>query len=397
MNVLFISYIFPYPPTGGEKERAYHIIKYLSQRNRVFLYSLCDDKNDLKYKEELEQYCASINIYYIHPALSIIRSIICFFSSYPFVFAYFFSYCMNREIKKTIKNILIDAIFAYGLTSAQYVSGKETMIKCVDLAPVNYNRITRLIEKLFPQSLLGALEARKIKKWEEKTDKAFDVLIVSSEIEKAKTISISPSSTDKIKVLANGVDFNYFMQNKSKKHTKTILFASQINFFPDEDAMIYFHNNVLPLIIKQMPSILFYIIGEKLPSYVKNICKKAIIIEKNGEEIINYLTKATVYIAPMRVHGEQQNNILRAMAVGVPVVATRKALQGLNVVKDKEIMIEDTPEEFARCILMLLRDEEKRIYIASNARRYVEYFHNWENNLMVINDIFQKTRSNAGQ
>ena len=162
MNILFISHKLPYPPNKGEKIRAFNIVKYLSRDHRVFLYSLCDDGNGLLHQEELEQYCASVNIYNIRPFFSNLRAATYLFTTFPFTFAYFFSYRMARDIRRILQRIPFDLIFACCSSSAQYVLDNTEIKKCVDFVDIDSDKWASFAKKrTFPFSLIYKIEAQR--------------------------------------------------------------------------------------------------------------------------------------------------------------------------------------------------------------------------------------------
>lgn len=186
MNILFISHKVPYPPNKGEKIRAFNIIKYLSQRHKIFLYSLCDNKDDLKYKAQLKNYCSSINLYRISPFFSCLRAIACLFTRYPLTLGYFFSYRLNNDIKEILNKEPIDVIFAFCSSSAQYTLGTKTKVKkiidFVDMDSDKWRDYANIVK--FPLSLIYALEARRLRMWEKKINQLYDFSLVSTEKEK---------------------------------------------------------------------------------------------------------------------------------------------------------------------------------------------------------------------
>ena len=86
----------------------------------------------------------------------------------------------------------------------------------------------------------------------------------------------------------------------------------------------------------------------------------------------------TVAVAPMFTGSGQLLKVLEAMASGAPVVATTRALNGLEARHDEHVLVADDPESFARAVLTLLEDPARAARLATAARQLVESSCTWE-------------------
>lgn len=391
MNILFICHKVPYPPDKGEKIRAFHIIKHLSRRHRIFLYCLSGNKDDLKYKDELKKYCFSVNIYPVRIFFSLLRSAAYLFTKHPLTLAYFFSFRMKEDIRKILDNEPIGAIIAYCSSSAQYAVDAKAKLKIIDFVDIdsdkwdNFAKISR-----FPLSLIYKLESGRLRKWEKRLSEIYDASIVTTEKEKEKLEIIDPAGKDKISVVPNGVDLDSKAQGGHSR-SSFIIFTGQMDYLPNVDAVIYFYQKILSLIKKEIPDIQFYIVGRNPVRSIRILCKEAIITGE-VEELGGYLARASVYVAPFRISFGISNKVLQAMASGLPVVATSKVLEGIKACPGKNILIGDTPQEFARKTIGLLQDAAMYDYISGNARDFIKDSHDWGKNLEVIDSILRRVK-----
>ncbi|HEU4765377.1 MAG TPA: glycosyltransferase, partial [Candidatus Eisenbacteria bacterium] len=90
-----------------------------------------------------------------------------------------------------------------------------------------------------------------------------------------------------------------------------------------------------------------------------------------------YLAAADVACVPLRVARGLQNKMLEAMAMGLPVVATTPAYEGLDAPEGAGIEVADDPAVFAERVVGLLRDDARRLEAGRRARAHVEARHKW--------------------
>ena len=103
MKILFLSHNTPYPPNKGEKIRAFYLLKKLSEKHEVHLYSLVKDPKDIKHKKKLESFCPRVRLFPMNHLFSKIKSLLCIPSPFPMTFGYYYSYWLHRELKKSLK------------------------------------------------------------------------------------------------------------------------------------------------------------------------------------------------------------------------------------------------------------------------------------------------------
>jgi glycosyltransferase involved in cell wall biosynthesis len=97
--------------------------------------------------------------------------------------------------------------------------------------------------------------------------------------------------------------------------------------------------------------------------------------------------QASVFVAPIRIGSGTKIKVLNAMAQGKPVVATTTAAEGIDVTPEENILIADDPEEFAKKILYLFRNEEMRRKMGEKARELIERKYSWD----VISEDIHRT------
>jgi glycosyltransferase involved in cell wall biosynthesis len=166
-----------------------------------------------------------------------------------------------------------------------------------------------------------------------------------------------------------------------------------MDYFPNVDATRYFCREIFPLVREAMPEALFYIVGRNPTRQVRALAREAnVVVTGSVPDVRPYLAKARVAIAPLRIARGIQNKILEAMAMGLPVVGTSEAFQGIQATMADGIRIADDPEGFAQEVLALLKDHDLHRLCSHHARCYVECRHRWQNHGARLESLLQGVR-----
>ncbi len=426
MNILYLAHRIPYPPNKGDKIRSFHQIEYLSKRHTVHLACMIDDPEDLQHIKTLEKYCASVEAVYRNQNVSKFLSLSGFFVQKPLSVSSFYSKELRTKIEKKLQSAKIDQTIVFSSVMAEYVRHIDEIPKIMDFVDVDSDKWQLYAGAYhFPMSWVYRLEAKRLALYEEEIARTFDhsIFVTEKEAELFKRrVNDRP-----ISVIPNGVDLEYFspescqgsyistrhsilrcdvpvlspqssvLQSKSsnlRPSSPIIVFTGAMDYFPNVDAVLYFSKEIFPLMRKQIPKIQFTIVGRKPTRDVRELgSQRNVVVTGSVDDIRPYLSQAEVAVAPFRISRGIPNKILEAMAMGLPVVGTSTAFQGIQAKETDGIRIGDDPDKFAMELCRLLQDSELRCQCSADARRYVERCHRWEVHGAQLESIMQEIKS----
>jgi sugar transferase (PEP-CTERM/EpsH1 system associated) len=383
MKVLYLCHRIPYPPNKGDKVRAFHQLRAISARHEVDLFTLVDDLADWEHRSALVPYCHRLTVVRLRPSLARLRALAYMFTGRPATLPYFYSGELDAEIRKAILRRSYDRIFVYSSAMAQYVEGIEHIPIIMDLVDVDSDKWRQYASATrFPVSLVYRREGLRLQEYERRVCEKSSCVVVSTEREARVLRQISTAGN--VHVVPNGVDKNYFkpLVSRPDSTTLTVAFTGDMSYFPNEEAVTYFARQVLPIIHQSVPNVRFLIVGRNPSRKVRRLQKIAgVEVTGSVPDVRTFLAKAQVSVAPFSIAAGIQNKILEAMASGLPVVATSRALQGLS--PDVAAVAEkaDCAEELASKIVRLLRDPELARTLGMEGRRRVAADYNWEQSL----------------
>jgi GT2 family glycosyltransferase len=147
---------------------------------------------------------------------------------------------------------------------------------------------------------------------------------------------------------------------------RDIVFVGGYRHPPNCDAVKYFLKEIMPILRERLPGIRFYVVGSNPTKEIKSLASEDVIITDFVEELTPLLNKMRISVAPLRYGAGIKGKIGTAMAVGLPVVATSLAAEGMSLSDGENILIADGAEAFADAITKVYLDEALWEHISDN-------------------------------
>jgi sugar transferase (PEP-CTERM/EpsH1 system associated) len=200
----------------------------------------------------------------------------------------------------------------------------------------------------------------------------------------------------KITVIPTGVDTDYFKPQSGPTNAGSMVFTGSMDWLPNDDAIAYFAEAIMPLIRKQVPEAKLWVVGRRPTQRLKQLAERDGSIRVTGgvEDIRPYVRDCAVYVVPLRIGGGTRIKIFEAMGMGKAVVSTTIGAEGLPVEDGTHIRLADDPESFARETITLLQDTAAASALGQNARKLVEENYGWQSVTRVLDDVLRRATKN---
>jgi GT2 family glycosyltransferase/glycosyltransferase involved in cell wall biosynthesis len=150
---------------------------------------------------------------------------------------------------------------------------------------------------------------------------------------------------------------------------RDFLFIGGFQHKPNTDAVLFFAQEIFPLVSAQLPEVKFYVIGDKPPPEIVTLGNERIIIAGLQKDVRPFFDSVKLSVAPLRFGAGVKGKINHSMAFGVPVVATSLAVEGMGLTDRDDILVADEPEDFARALIELYESEEVWKKLSENGIR----------------------------
>jgi glycosyltransferase involved in cell wall biosynthesis len=142
---------------------------------------------------------------------------------------------------------------------------------------------------------------------------------------------------------------------------------------PNVDAVIFFCNEILPLVRERLPDVSLTVVGHRPSKAILGLQQPGVFIAGWVPDVFPYLDSHCVGIAPLRFGAGMKGKIGEALAAGLPMVTTTVGAEGMGLQSGKTVIIADSPPAFADAVARLCTDaalhEELSVAGREHARR----------------------------
>lgn len=409
MNILYICPRFPYPPCEGDKVVIYNHLKFLSRKHKITLLSLIKDDRELEGIDPLCPYCSRIEIFKKRSNFSLWNIIAACVRPDPFTVIRYHSPAMFRRSRELIESAEFDIIHCSQYYMAQYVIDKKITVPKKTAIILDTHHIQFLLYGTFLRyarhwliRLLAAIETSRIKKYEVPLYEKFDRCLAATASDRDVMRKLSGATNIAVNTfcldLASDTEGQGGEKDKSEEEG-TIGFFGTFNSLPNRDGLTFFYEDIFPLIQKEIPNCTFVVAGNLPYRFRRRLARDpAVRIMGFVPDIRRFLKQIAVVVVPLRVVGGGITiKILDSWAVGKAVVSTSSAAGGMRREDGTDIIIADSPEDFAQAVIGLLRDKKKREAIGGAAVTNIRQQYHPEKVIGNLEAIYEDTLRKKGR
>lgn len=376
MKILVVLPRFPYPLEKGDKLRAYHQLRILSQSHELYLVALNEGSPSAEAMEKISPFCKEVHVVQLTVASRLFHTAAAFFKGLPFQCGYFYKNEAQRVINELVARVQPDRIYCQLVRVTEYV--KDFQIKKIlDYQDVLSKGMQRRAEKSsFVKKWFFNSEAHRLAQYEKKIFSFFDEKVIITEVDRDL---ISHPANEQIHVVANGVDSQQYRHYDAVKNYD-LIFSGNMSYAPNVEAVKYLVKEVMPLLWQEYPNLTLALCGAQPAPAVRALAERRVVVTGWVDSMADYYAQSRIFIAPMHLGTGLQNKLLEAMSMKLPCITSTLAGRPLkNIVNGKEILICNTTTGFVDAVKALLENEDSYANIAENGFQFVSRNYNWEN------------------
>lgn len=373
----------PFPPSSGGQIRSYNLIKHLSNKHDITLFSLIKSDNEKKYVSELEKYCRKVKVFKRSMSPWTLKNILrTGFGTYPFLVVRNLVNEEKKAVEKELKNSRYDIIHAETFYVMPHIPETKIPILLVDQT-IEYMVYKHYVDEQawFFLKPLFLIDVVKLKYWEKRYWEKANKVVAVSEADKREMLKVS-SHLD-VDVLPNGVDLDFFkMKDNWEDKNPKILFVANFKWLQNTEAAEVLLDVVFPMVLQKLPNCKLWIVGQHVPDKIKKKSSNNVIVSDldydDEEAIKRAYNESSIFVSPLRGPGGTRLKHFAAMASKLPLLTTSVGAEGLDAVDNTHILIEDDLKKMADKAVFILTHPNEAKRIASEARVLVERKFSWK-------------------
>lgn len=393
MKICILTPRFPFPENGGDVLRINNIARYLKTRGHsLVLVSLATECNpDI---DSARQLYDGVYVKQHHRIHSFVHSAIHMLKGKPMQCGYYYLLAYRRLLRNVIAKEAPDLYISHLLRMTPYLEyfglQDKSIVEMTDALSKTYS-LSSGAKGMSIKKIVYGIEKKLISRYEQKVIRTFPkvVLVSDADVEylsqRASSGNVQSSSWaaargSSLAMHTNGIDC---MERVSQTYnTEKICFVGNMRTLQNQDAVLYFINDIFPLIKQRIPAAKFYIVGAQPPQKIRSLASDDIIVTGFVDNLEATISDSALAVAPVRVAAGIQNKVLVAMGCGLPVVMTSLISRAIPELSNSHnCFISDDASSFALSCVNLMTNRSMRDAMGAKGYDMVSMHYSWSETL----------------
>ncbi len=377
-SILFLSPRFPWPLVGGDRVKAYFLLKHLARSNSVHLITFNHGgPASAEQLHAMHELGVQVTVIPLQPLVAGGLSVRTLWTDLPLEIAFYTRPAFRRAVEAFLADNEVDVAISFFMRTAEYIRqlpGLPRILVAEDCR-VEYQSRSTASSKSPLQQLVRWWETRKLLRYEPEVVDDFDLTTFVSTEDVAAMRDLNNHA--RYAVVTNGVDLDRFSYNADQQDRTGVLFAGKLDVQANHLMASAVIEDIFPMVQVLRPEARLTIAGARPRSELRSLIREGMQLEADVPDLVPYLHRHAVFLHPHRGGSGIQNKVLEAMSAGCAVVTTPSGLQGIDAQHGVHCLIGERATDLADHVAWLLAHPEERQRLAEQARRLMEHTHSW--------------------
>lgn len=384
MSVLVLTPQIPYPPQQGASLRNFYIIQGLAAAMPVSLLSFAepDQSTSVEPLTNLLQRFETVPV----PARSNMKRLRQLLtSSTPDMGHRLYEPLFFEKLEQMLTDIQPDVVQIEGIELIRAISTIQQVLPTAKIVFDNHNAETALQGRIFqtdirqlkkwPKAFYSRVQTGRLHRFERWGCQESHIVTAVSERDAELLQPFRLPDQPPVEAIPNCIDVaDYQLAIKGEKSID-LVFTGKMDYRPNVDGILWFAAEIWPLIKQQKPHITLAIVGKNPADAIKALGQiDGIQVTGAVPKIEPWLGSAKVMIMPLRMGSGTRLKLIQALAAGLPIVSTTNGAEGYPIQKGKDLLIGDTPIQFAAEVCRLLDTAQLQSALGTNGRQFAQAY-----------------------
>jgi sugar transferase (PEP-CTERM/EpsH1 system associated) len=401
LRILLVSPWVPWPPHDGARIRILNTVRHLARRHRVTLVAPLRSRAEPAMAARLAPLCdAVVTAPLPGGALAVARRALRgALQGRPLVESVHRGPALAAEIRRLTARDDYDIVqvefswFAAHLGDVAPGCRARTVLSMHNVESLRFAR--ELSGRTTPaRRVVLAWDQVLAAGWEERVVGGVDGVSTVSEADRRWVARAAPGAV--VAVSPNGVDTEHF-QPPGTPAGRSLIFTGAMNYPPNVDAATWFCGEIWPRVRRRASDVRLFLVGRSPAPRVRALNGvEGVRVTGEVPDVRPYLAGAAAMVVPLRSGGGTRLKILEAMAMARPVVSTTVGAEGLDVVDGRDLLLADTPADFARAVERVLGSPDLAQRLGEAGRRLVLERYGWPRCLSPLETLYERLLQPGG-
>jgi len=404
-SILLLTPQLPYPPHQGTSLRNWHILRGLALAYSVSLLSFVEPNQtmDAAAIQPLLDVCHAVRTVPVTQRDMALRLRQLLTTCLPDMAHRLYAPAFAVVLRQWLTEAPFDIVQVEGIELARYMGIIREASPTSRILFDDHNAETELQRRNFltdvkqPGRWLAAaysfVQTHRLRRFESWAMRQADWVVAVSDEDARQLHTLAPEKP--ITVIPNSIDTEVYQDSLSPQQALTnqsfdLVFTGKMDYRPNVDAVLWFVEAIWPQIRAARPQTTLAIVGQKPHERLLSLGQQPGITLTGWVDTVQpYLAEASLCLMPFRVGSGTRLKLIEAMAAGKAIVSTTVGAEGFPVQSGREIVLADSPGEFAQAVLALLADEEERARLGAAACQFARQY-DWRVVVPLFSQVYER-------
>lgn len=383
MKILFLCNKSPWPPREGGPIAMNAMVEGMAAAgHQVKVLAINTNKYQVEVEKIPEAYRQKTKIETVYIDLSIrpVEAFLNLFSSASYHVQRFISDAFRDKLIEILKNDNYDIVQCETLYLSPYLpvirahSKAKIVLRAHNIEHLIWQRVAVITSNPLKKIYLKYL-ANKLKRYELKVLSQYDGIAAITATDAAFIAKFA--GTTPITDIPFGIDTSkYLVPPAVTEEFPSLFHIGAMNWMPNEEGISWFLKEVWPKVHTEFPTLKFYVAGRAMPDWLLNLKTENVEVVGEVDNAATFIASKAIEVVPLFSGSGIRIKIIEGMALGKAIVSTTIGAEGIRVTSGKDIMLADTPDDFAKAISRCVKDAAFCRQLGENARQVIHLHHN---------------------